>query len=230
MSARLEGLAHRDDAVTAVERQECCGTFRFFVDGQRWEWSDAVARMHGYEPKTIVPTTELLLRHIHPDDHQRVAAMLDRVIRGDLFSSRHRIIDTAGHTHTVVVVGDSTVDDTGTVIGTGGFYVDVTKELRSDISTAISGVTAFRAQIEQAKGVLMASYGITAERAFEVLVWRSQQTNIRVRELAERFLSAIAGTASPDTTHIDRALITLEPPAWPGTAKGRSRRSASSKS
>jgi hypothetical protein len=37
------------------------GSFRFWFVGQRWEWSDEVARMHGYEPGSVVPTTKLLL-------------------------------------------------------------------------------------------------------------------------------------------------------------------------
>jgi hypothetical protein len=41
--------------------------------------------------------------------------------------------------------------------------------------------------------------------------WRSQETNLKVRDLAARFLDAVAGTASSDTrTHIDHALLTLE--------------------
>jgi PAS domain S-box-containing protein len=129
------------------------GRFRFCLDGQRWEWSDAVARMHGYEPGRVVPTTELLLQHKHLDDRQQVAAVLDRVLQGEPFSSRHRIIDTAGHTRWVVVVGERMLDDAGAVIGTSGFYVDVTESLQSDITTAISEVAVSRAQIEQAKGV-----------------------------------------------------------------------------
>ena len=86
------------------------GRFRFFVEDQRWEWSDAVARMHGYEPGTVVPTTELLLEHKHPDDRPKVAAALERVLAGKPFSSRHRIIDTAGHTHWVIVVGESMIE------------------------------------------------------------------------------------------------------------------------
>jgi hypothetical protein len=39
------------------------GAFRFWFVGQRWEWSDEVALMHGYEPGSVVPTTELLLSH-----------------------------------------------------------------------------------------------------------------------------------------------------------------------
>ena len=38
--------------------------------------------------------------------------------------------------------------------------------------------------IEQAKGVLMMTYGISAERAFDILVWRSQVTNTKLRRLA----------------------------------------------
>jgi PAS domain S-box-containing protein len=186
------------------------GRFRFFLDGQRLEWSDAVARMHGYQPGSVVPTTELLLQHKHPDDRQQVAATLDRVLQGEPFSSRHRIIDTAGHTHWVVVVGDRVLDRTGAVIGTSGFYVDVTESLQSDISAAVAEVSSSRAQIEQAKGVLMAAYGVDAERAFDILAWRSQDTNVKVRELAARFLTAVSGAMSSHTlSQIDHILITL---------------------
>ncbi len=189
---------------------ECCGTFRFFVDAQRWEWSGALARMHGYQPGTIAPSNALLLQQTHPEDRARVAAILRRVKNGALFSSRHRIIDAAGRTHWVVVVGDSARDDTGKVIGTSGFYIDVTEELEADIKTVVTGVTASRDRIEQAKGVLMATYGVSAERAFDVLVWRSQQTNTKVRNLAERFLDAISGNVSSETlTHVDHALLNL---------------------
>ncbi|HZE16462.1 MAG TPA: PAS and ANTAR domain-containing protein, partial [Mycobacterium sp.] len=176
----------------------------------RWEWSDAVARMHGYEPGTVIPTTALLLQHKHPDDRPRVAAVLGRVLVGEPFSSQHRIIDTAGRTHWMVVVGDVMCDQAGAVVGTTGFYVDVTEAVQSNISTAIAEVSASRAQIDQAKGVLMAAYGISAQRAFDILAWRSQETNIKVRDVAARFLTAIANKLSADTlNHIDHSLLTL---------------------
>lgn len=199
------------DLVLGLGDPQRVGRFRFFLDGQRWEWSDPVARMHGYEPGEVEPTTELLLRHKHPDDRERVAAVLDHVHKGKPFSSRHRIVDTAGHTHCVVVAGDRMLDDAGALTGTSGFYVDVTDSLHSDITNVLEAVADARARIEQAKGVLMAAYGISAERAFEILVWRSQESNLKVRELAARFLDAVAGKASPDTrAHIDQALLTLE--------------------
>jgi PAS domain S-box-containing protein len=209
-TSQLADELHAIDEVLGAGGSQRVGRFRFLLDGQRWEWSDAVARMHGYDSsKAVQPTTELLLRHKHPDDRQKIADALDRVLRGEPFSSRHRIIDTAGRTHTVVVVGDSLLDDAGTVIGTTGFYVDVTEAVQSDITAVLSEAATARARIEQAKGVLMAAYGISAERAFDILVWRSQETNTKLRDLATRFLAAIDQKAPPDRlAYIDHALLT----------------------
>lgn len=205
----------RDDALAELDRvvglgePQRVGWFRFFLADQRWEWSDEVARMHGYDPSTVVPDTDLLISHKHPDDRERAIDGIKRVLAGEPFSSRHRIIDTAGHTHWVVVVGDRMLDETETVIGTRGFFIDVTETLQSDITNAVTQVAAARADIEQAKGILMVTYRITAERAFDILVWRSQQTNVKVREFAQRFLAAMAGSLPPDTTsQVDHILLT----------------------
>ncbi|WP_201788937.1 hypothetical protein [Amycolatopsis orientalis] len=52
------------------------GSFRFHFADQSWEWSDDVARLHGYAPGTVQPTTELLLSHKHPEDRDTVAGTL----------------------------------------------------------------------------------------------------------------------------------------------------------
>jgi hypothetical protein len=44
-----------------------------------------------------------------------------------------------------------------------------------------------------------------------IVAAESDRRRLPVRDLAARFLEAVAGTASPDTrTHIDHALLTLE--------------------
>lgn len=199
------------DLVLGLGQPQRVGRFRFFFDGERWEWSEVMARMHGYEPGLVQPSTELLLQHKHPEDRDRAAVVLEHVLKGEPISSRYRIVDAAGRTRTVVVVGDRMVDDTGKAIGTTGFYVDVTESLSSDITTVLTKVAASRARIEQAKGVLMAVYGISAERAFDILVWRSQEANLKLRDLAANFLKAIEGKASSQTmSHVDHALLTVE--------------------
>jgi hypothetical protein len=114
----------REDAELELEElaavsPERMGWFRFYFDDHRWEWSEQVQRLHGYQPGTVTPTTDLVLSHKHPDDRDQVAAIIDDIThtRGAL-SSRHRIIDTGGVVHWVVVIGDQFFDDDGAVIGT----------------------------------------------------------------------------------------------------------------
>lgn len=207
-----DGTGERSDLDLVVGGEpQRVGRFRFFLDDQRWEWSDTVARMHGYQPGAVQPTTELLLQHKHPDDLPHVAAVLDRVQHGQPFSSRHRIIDTEGREHWVIVVGDRMLDAAGAVIGTAGFYVDVTEVLQSDISSGVSEVAESRAVIEQAKGVLMVAYGVSAERAFDILVWRSQETNVKVRDVAANFVAAMSGRLPSEVlSDVDHVLLTLQ--------------------
>jgi hypothetical protein len=192
------------------------GWFRFYFADERWEWSEQVQLMHGYEPGTVTPTTELVLSHKHPDDFQQVAATLDEMRRShQTFSTRHRIIDTRGEVHSVLVIGDQLYDKAGELIGTDGFYVDVTPldtvaaEL---VSAAVAEIAENRGPIEQAKGMLMLVYRVDADAAFELLRWRSQDTNVKLRILAEQLLADFAGLADdeamPPRATFDHLLLT----------------------
>jgi ANTAR domain len=170
--------------------------------------------MHGYEPGTMNPTTELVLSHKHPDDKPTVAQLIDQVRRlGVPFSSRHRIIDTAGNVHVVVVVGDRWLDNAGDVIGTTGFYVDVTDEFDADVRRLLDEVVATiairRATINQAIGMLMLAHGVSADDAFQILARRSQQTNVKLRDLAGQFLKDAAALPLMDAARIDEILATV---------------------
>ncbi|OBG99231.1 antitermination regulator [Mycobacterium sp. E3251] len=185
-----------DDAVVralAAGSPQRMGTFRFYFDGQRWEWCEQVARLHGYEPGTVTPTTELVLAHKHPDDRRQIAATLDDIRRDHgPFSTRHRIIDVQGNVHHVVVIGNQLVDAVGEVVGTEGFYIDVTPtdDVVQDALTAeVEKFSKNRAIIERAKGMLMVIYGIDETTAFALLRWRSQENNVRLRPLARRIVA-----------------------------------------
>ena len=193
------------------------GWFRFHFADQRWEWSPQVQQMHGYQPGTVVPTTELVLSHKHPDDYGPVAATLAEIRRtSGAFSTRHRIVDTRGEVHSVVVIGDQLYDDSGAVIGTHGFYVDVTPSLREEkqelLNEAVAEIAESRSAIDQAKGMLMLVYRITEDTAFELLRWRSQETNVKLRVLAEQiirdFLALEYDETLPERGDYDRLLLT----------------------
>jgi fructose-specific component phosphotransferase system IIB-like protein len=214
--ADLEGQTPIEHALAGGEPQRV-GWFRFYFADELWEWSPQVERMHGYEPGTVRPTTDLVLSHKHPDDYGQVAATLDEIRRtSGAFSTRHRIVDTHGDVHHVVVVGDQLFGDDGAVIGTHGFYVDVTpsmKEAHDEIVTeAVAEIAEARGGIEQTKGMLMLIYRINADSAFELLKWRSQETNTKLRVLAEQiakdFLELSSDEVLPARAEYDRLLLT----------------------
>jgi hypothetical protein len=192
------------------------GWFRFYFDDDRWEWSPQVERMHGYLPGSVTPTTEMVLAHKHPDDYRQIRDTLDLIRQTrQTFSSRHRIIDVEGRVHHVVVVGDLLHDDSGMVIGTHGFYVDVTPSERTHqdrVTAAVTRITETRAAIDQAKGMLMLIYGIDGPAAFELLKWRSQEANVKLRVLAKQiaadFLALSGRETLPPRSVYDNILLT----------------------
>jgi fructose-specific component phosphotransferase system IIB-like protein len=193
------------------------GWFRFFFANERWEWSPQVERMHGYEPGSVQPTTALVLSHKHPEDYGQVAATIEQIrLTAGAFSTRHRIVDTKGEIHHVVVIGQQMRDDADTVIGSDGYYVDVTPsitEAREErVTEAVAEIAEARGGIEQAKGMLMLIYRITADSAFELLKWRSQEANVKLRVLAEQvvkdFLGLTYDEALPTRAEYDRLLLT----------------------
>jgi hypothetical protein len=196
------------------------GSFRFLFAGERWEWSDEVARMHGYEPGSVAPTTKLMLSHKHPDDREHVRDLLNHALHsGESFSSRHRFIDTSGNVHDAIVVADCIMDESGAVSGTAGYYIDLTDtfdEARSEtrqevLDEALPDLFENRAAIEQAKGALMAIYRVSPEQAFRVLQWRSQEINIKVRTLAKQLITELAGLAATPAaiqSQFDHLLLT----------------------
>ena len=161
-----------------------------------------------------------MLSHKHPDDYPHVAATLDDIRRTHKpFSTRDRIITVQGEVRDVVVIGERFHDNMGEIVGTQGFYLDVTPtatQRQESISVALAEIADHRAVIEQAKGVLMYVYGIGPDAAFDILKWRSQGANIKLRALvratgsrrpdtqARQRLSAVAPDVRPAATHRPR--------------------------
>ncbi|WP_407689053.1 PAS and ANTAR domain-containing protein, partial [Mycobacterium sp. HUMS_1102779] len=214
MGWNLNGDTEDVEQARAGGTPQRVGWFRFHFADQRWEWSDQLQRMLGYEPGSVTPTTDLVLAHKHPDDRGQVAASLDRMIHTrQAFSTRHRIIDTRGRVRSVVVVGDQLCDDDGEVIGTHGFYVDLTSsadEEEDAVSAKLARISQNRAAIEQAKGMLMLVYGIAGDAAFDLLKWLSQETNVKLRALAEQIAEDFrtSGVAPNSRSEFDHLLLT----------------------
>ena len=159
------------------------------------------------------PTTELVLAHKHPEDRPQIAAAIEEMLAThEAFSTRHRIVDTGGDIHQVVVVGDQLHDDHGAVVGTHGFYVAVAREVEQEqlVTEKLVAIAENRAAIEQAKGMLMLIYGIDENAAFDLLKWLSQEHNVKLRPLAERICTDFrnAGPTLTSQSEFDHLLLT----------------------
>lgn len=178
-----------EHALARGARQQI-GQYRLELATGTWWWSSETYRVHGFEPGEVVPTTELVLAHKHPDDRERVRQILDEArATGEPFSSVHRIMDARGKERYLVIVGQGRRDPvTGMVVELVGYFVDITSTVAAggeerahrDIAAAAAG----RGPIEQAKGILVATHGVDPDEAFGLLRRASNDKNVRLRDLA----------------------------------------------
>lgn len=68
-----------------------------------------------------------------------------------------------------------------------------THEIAVELAAQLRGALDSRAVIEQAKGIVMASRGLDADRAFETLVAASQRENRKLRDIAAEVVGAVVG-------------------------------------
>ena len=193
------------------------GRFEYRYDSDTWTWSDTVARLHGYEPGEVEPTTELVLSHKHPDDLAEVKGLLRQSEAP--FGSRHRIRTTTGDVRNVVVIGDAVTDTDGRITATHGFYVDITASFNTDLQRSVTNelqvIVPSREIIEQAKGMLMMAYQISADASFGILKWRSQEHNVKLATVAQRVVNDLPALMSRNDglrAPIDHYLMTLATP------------------
>lgn len=194
------------------------GSFRLDVTTQHWWWSDEVYAIHGFAPHEVVPTTELLLAHAHPDDRGTSAAELDAAIRtGRAFSSVRRIADARGRARLVAVVGEGRGrTPLGGPAEVAGYVVDLTDVVdeRAQAAATVSIVAAAesRSAIDQAVGVVAFVRELDPAAAFGVLRAASNDANVPIRVLARAIVDGLP-TLQHDPGRVSRFLDGLLAPA-----------------
>ncbi|NHT17613.1 PAS and ANTAR domain-containing protein [Cellulomonas sp. IC4_254] len=217
--------------ITGPERALALGTrthagaYRFDLASQHWWWSDEVYAIHGFAPHEVVPTTELLLAHKHPEDRERSVAALDEASRtGAAFSCVHRIVDARGRERVVTVVGGG--QGSGPLGGPAelvGYFVDVTDVVEDRAQAAatvsIAAAAESRSVIDQAVGVVAFVEEVDPGAAFLVLRAASNDANVPIRVLARAIVGALP-TLRHDPGRVRHFLDGLLAPAHRSTAAG----------
>ena len=84
----------------------------------------------------------------------------------------------------------------------------VAQELRTEV-VQLRRAMQTRPTIDLARGILMASFGLSAEEAWKVLVIASQHTNIKLHHLARQLVATVSGhSLSADLQHHVAAAVT----------------------
>ncbi len=181
------------------------GRFTYDTMSNQWDWDDEVYRIHGLEPGSVVPTTDYVLACKHPEDRERVQAILQQSTKdAQPFSAAYRLLAADGTERKVLLICDAGVcGDEGDVTSIEGYYIDLTEDFRHESAElaqqAVAESAQHRATIDRAVGGLMVAYGLDADQAFELLRWWSQNKNIKLRELAQGLVDAASqGQTSHD--------------------------------
>jgi hypothetical protein len=177
------------------------GGFSYDAAQDRWTWSPEVFSIHGFEPHDVVPTTELIRFHAHPEDREAVAeALAGAMAAPGSFTLTFRLLDAQGATRRVLMLGQGSDGAQGAVV-LRGQLVDLTplqdEILNDDLSPMVDDFRAHRAVIEQAKGIVIQIFAVDADEAFDRLRACSQTANVKVRDLAQYLVVAAAQDRTP---------------------------------
>ncbi|MDR6508532.1 PAS and ANTAR domain-containing protein [Arthrobacter oryzae] len=165
------------------------GSFHLDTGTGKFEWSEALFRLHGYKRGEIAPSVELLLAHKHPDDRARAAELISQVTReGGYFCLYHRMVDSRRRVRRVLTCGEGVLDEANRVTALDGVMIDLTATVRVETELAardaIAGATASRTVIGQAQGILMGRLLISSAEAFNILAGHSSRTNVKLAFVA----------------------------------------------
>ena len=197
-SSKLTWLA----AVAPGSAQQV-GEYCFAPAEDHWWWSNAVYAMFGFAPGEVVPSTDLIVRHLHAAGAMDAVTEAHQALRdGRPVCTTYRIVDARRRERTLVTVARPVVRPDGQE-EIRGYVVDLTELCRSaaqaEVEAAVTGATVHRAAIDQAKGMLMVLEGVSGDAAFELLRDYSQLHNIKLRVLAERLVDALGRAERPVT-------------------------------
>ncbi len=179
------------------------GRYQYDVTTDVWRWSDTFYRILGFEPGEVPASPSVMAAHLRPDGADGgLDAVQSAFVTGEPFSFYTRVVDSRGSERTVLLAGHGEGVGSGPVEHVSGYLVDLTDAQREasqdDVRDALGGALDHRAVIEQAKGVLMLAQSVSADEAFDLLRAYSQDSNVKVRDLAERLVTAVSQGGKPD--------------------------------
>ncbi|PWN54883.1 hypothetical protein DEH80_14915 [Abyssibacter profundi] len=118
----------------AAERLAGLGHWRLDLLSDDLFWSDEIFRIHGYEPNEIIPDLEFGINAYHPEDRDKVSAVVERAISEQVgWTFQVRLIHRDGGIRHVRAKGEVETDAAGHVVALFGVFQDCTVEVEERI-------------------------------------------------------------------------------------------------
>jgi PAS domain S-box-containing protein len=176
------------------------GTFSYDVMSRRMTWSDSIFAIYGFDAGAVVPSLDLFSAHQHPDDRAFWQEGFGQVLQtGEPFCRKFRIVNAKRAVRTVMTTGQGVRGASGDVVEVAGFMIDLTETLREyhadEVTRAVLHSAETRPLIEQAKGILMASFDLDDDQAFRLLRLHSSYANVKLREVAANLVERLNDSA-----------------------------------
>jgi AmiR/NasT family two-component response regulator len=205
-AGKLTGLRPTRETVHHSDFLDCpTGLVEYYFNEGIFRWSDGLYRMYVFERGEVVPSMDMVMPHLEPEDRPRVQAYWEHVSKhGGPSSVYVSIRDRKDRQHKLLYSADYIMDGTAPV-GVWGVVVDLTTSIHTDrhklATEAVAASAVNRAVIEQAKGILMGRTGITADEAYALMSQQSQDTNRKVYAIAQEIIDrTAAGTHGRNRT------------------------------
>jgi PAS domain S-box-containing protein len=119
-------LAEANRVMQLAKQIAQVGYWRYEFSSQALSWSDEVYQTYGL-PTSFKPTLEAAVAAYHPEDRERVSAIVAQALAdGVAFKHQSRIIRPDGSVRDVLSIGQPECDANGKVISIFGVFQDVT--------------------------------------------------------------------------------------------------------
>jgi signal transduction histidine kinase len=121
-------LGHRASLMIEAEAIAHLGTWEWDVSQPVVAWSDELYRIYDVSPETFRPSYESYLDKVHPQDRERVRAVMTRVFSEHIsFSHDERIVRPDGSIRHLHTWGHPVVDGSGQLVRLLGICQDITE-------------------------------------------------------------------------------------------------------
>lgn len=133
MAARIDALERRARQLDEAEQLVSLASYDWFPPTGELHWSEQHFRQWGWAPGAVQPTLAIFEQGIHPDDRPRVAAEMQRALRGEThYDCRYRVRRADGSEIHVRARGRVFFDAQGRPERMIGAVLDITDRVQAE--------------------------------------------------------------------------------------------------